>query len=69
MKKIVLRFLAGLLGIVFGDGAFFYYTDGELLDSRITQLLATAYFCVALLHYAVTGNCKPFLPDWDSKNK
>ena len=69
MKKMVLRSLAGLLGVVFGDAALFYYTGGELLDSRITQLLATTYFCVALLHYAVTGKCKPFLPDWKKKKK
>jgi len=62
MRKIVLRILAGLLGVAFGFTAYGYYTEPVGSDGRILGIIGMASCCLVALHYTVTGSRKLFFP-------
>jgi len=65
MKKIVLRFLALLVGVFLGFSAYSEYVTPMTNDFREKlSMFSAAFFCMALLYYAITGNRKPFFPKW-----
>ena len=65
MKKNILRGLALSVASFFGFIAYSEYTNPVLYEGRqILMIITNLVMCGILLHYAITGNRKPFFPKW-----
>jgi len=69
MKTIILRFLAGLLGIVFGFIAYGYYSEPVGNAGRILGIISMLSGCIIVFHYVCTGSRKLFFPKFEPTKK
>mgnify|MGYP006892406571 CR=1 FL=1 len=64
VKKTILRLLALLVSIFFGNAVYLRLASLMEADNRVLMVITNLVLCGIFLYYAITGNRKPFFPKW-----